>query len=53
MLFPRTTRRRPRWSHPNESETQLRTISGDGLKKWIEAYSLGKFAFSGEAEAVL
>jgi predicted ATPase len=37
----------------NGSETQLKTISGDELKKWIEEYSLGKFAFSGEAEAVL
>jgi len=37
----------------NGSETQLKTISGEELKKWIEEYSLGKFAFSGEAEAVL
>lgn len=35
------------------SETQFKSISGDELKKWIEDYSLGKFAFSGEAEAVL
>lgn len=37
----------------NGSETELRTVGGDDLKKWVQDYSLGKFAFSGEAEAVL
>jgi predicted ATPase len=37
----------------NGSETELKTVGGDELKKWVEDYSLGKFAFSGEAEAVL
>jgi len=37
----------------NGSETELKTVGGDELKKWIADYSLGKFAFSGEAEAVL
>jgi predicted ATPase len=37
----------------NGSATELRTIAGDDLKYWVENYSLGKFAFSGEAEAVL
>jgi predicted ATPase len=37
----------------NGSETELRTIGGDELKGWVANYSLGKFAFSGEAEAVL
>jgi predicted ATPase len=32
--------------------TELRTIYGDELRKWVEDYSLGRFAFSGEAEAV-
>jgi predicted ATPase len=35
------------------SETVLKTISGDELKRWIEDYSLSKFVFSGEADAVL
>ena len=37
----------------NGAETILKTVAGDDLKYWIENYSLGKFAFSGEAEAVL
>ncbi|HLX42810.1 MAG TPA: AAA family ATPase [Bryobacteraceae bacterium] len=37
----------------NGCETELKTIGGDRLRKWVEDYSLGKFAFSGEAEAVL
>jgi predicted ATPase len=37
----------------NGSESELKTIGGDELKRWVENYSLGKFAFSGEAEAVL
>ena len=35
------------------SETQLKTMEGSELKRWIEDYSLGKFVFSGEADAVL
>jgi len=35
------------------SETVLKTIAGDELKRWIEDYSLSKFVFSGEADAVL
>lgn len=37
----------------NGSETELKTIGGEELKRWIDNYSFGKFAFSGEAEAVL
>ena len=37
----------------NGSETELKTIGGKELTRWVENYSLGKFAFSGEAEAVL
>jgi predicted ATPase len=37
----------------NGSETELKTIGGQDLKRWVENYSLGKFAFSGEADAVL
>jgi len=33
--------------------TELKTVSGDGLRKWVEEYSLGRFIFSGEAAAVL
>jgi predicted ATPase len=33
--------------------TELKTITGDELKKWVDDYSLGRFIFSGEAEAVL
>jgi predicted ATPase len=33
--------------------TELKTISGDELKKWVEEYSLGRFIFSGEAAAVV
>jgi predicted ATPase len=33
--------------------TELKTIGGDELKKWVEEYSLGRFIFSGEAAAVL
>jgi predicted ATPase len=36
----------------NGSETELKTIGGKELTRWVENYSLGKFAFSGEAEAV-
>ncbi len=36
-----------------EDHTDLRTISGDELAAWLEDYSLGRFAFSGEAEATL
>ena len=34
----------------NGSETILKTLAGEELKRWVENYSLGKFAFSGEAE---
>jgi predicted ATPase len=37
----------------NGSETILKTLAGEELKHWIDDYSLGKFAFSGEAEIVL
>lgn len=37
----------------NGAETELKTIGGEELKRWIANYSFGKFAFSGEAEAVL
>ena len=37
----------------NGSATEMKTIGGDDLKYWVENYSLGKFAFSGEAETVL
>jgi len=37
----------------NGSETELRSVGGEALKNWVRDYSLGKFAFSGEAEAVL
>jgi len=33
--------------------TELKTIRGDELKKWVQEYSLGRFIFSGEAAAVL
>jgi predicted ATPase len=33
--------------------TDLKTVSGDDLRKWVEEYSLGRFVFSGEAAAVL
>ena len=32
------------------SESELKTLEGESLKRWIDDYSLGKFAFSGEAE---
>jgi predicted ATPase len=35
-----------------EDHTELKTLGGEDLKKWVEDYSLGKFLFSGEAEAV-
>lgn len=34
----------------NGSETELKNIEGEELKRWVADYSLGKFAFSGEAE---
>jgi predicted ATPase len=34
-------------------QTELKTIGGDELKKWVAEYSLGRFIFSGEAAAVL
>jgi hypothetical protein len=37
----------------NGSETELKTVAGAELKKWIDDYSLSKFVFSGEADAVL
>ncbi len=37
----------------NGSETILKTIAGEELRRWIEDYTLGRFAFSGEAETVL
>jgi predicted ATPase len=37
----------------NGSETELKTIEGDDLKRWIDNYSFGKFALADEAEAVL
>jgi predicted ATPase len=37
----------------NGSATEMKTVTGDDLKYWVENYSLGKFAFSGEAEIVL
>ena len=33
--------------------TELKTIGGNDLRKWVEEYSLGRFIFSGEAAAVL
>ena len=36
-----------------DSETVLKTIAGEELKRWIEDYWLSKFVFSGEADAVL
>jgi predicted ATPase len=33
--------------------TELKTVRGDELKKWVEDYSFGRFIFSGEAAAVL
>jgi predicted ATPase len=38
---------------PIVAATEMKTIGGDDLKYWVENYSLGKFAFSGEAETVL
>ena len=35
------------------AETVLKTIAGEELKRWIDDYSLSKFVFSGEADAVL
>jgi predicted ATPase len=37
----------------NGSESELKTVGGKDLKRWVANYSLGKFAFSGEADAVL
>ncbi len=37
----------------NGADTELKTIGGDELTRWVKDYSLGKFAFSGEADAVL
>ena len=37
----------------NGSETELKTIGGEELTRWVKDYSLGRFAFSGEADAVL
>ena len=34
------------------SETKLANIDGDQLKQWLKEYSLGRFAFSGTAEAI-
>jgi len=36
----------------NGSESALKTVNAKDLKRWVANYSLGKFAFSGEAEAV-
>ena len=36
-----------------EDHTELTTITGEELKKWVADYSLGRFIFSGEAAAVL
>jgi predicted ATPase len=33
--------------------TELKTVRGEELKKWVEDYSFGRFIFSGEAAAVL
>jgi len=33
--------------------TELKTIRGDELRKWVAEYSLGRFIFSGEAAVVL
>jgi hypothetical protein len=33
--------------------TELKTVPGAELQKWIAEYSLGRFIFSGEAAAVL
>ena len=38
-----------RWE---KDRTVLSTLAGVDLKRWVEDYSLGKFAFSGEAEAL-
>ncbi len=35
------------------NHTELKTISGRELRKWVQEYSLGRFIFSGEAAAVL
>jgi predicted ATPase len=37
----------------NGAETELKTIGGEELARWVKDYSLGRFAFSGEADAVL
>jgi predicted ATPase len=36
-----------------EDHTELKTVTGEELKKWVADYSLGRFIFSGEAAAVL
>lgn len=38
-----------RWER---DRTVLATLAGEDLKRWVADYSLGKFAFSGEAEAL-
>jgi predicted ATPase len=35
-----------------EGQTVIRTLSGEKLQKWLSDYSLGKFVFSGGAEAI-
>ena len=35
-----------------DDHTEMRTLEGSQLEKWVEDYSLGRFCFSGEAEAV-
>ena len=35
-----------------ENRTEMKTLAGAELERWVEDSSLGRFAFSGEAEAV-
>ena len=34
-----------------DDHTELQTLAGEDLQRWVQDYSLGKFCFSGEAEA--
>lgn len=36
----------------NNGQTELKTLAGEELRKWVKDYSLGRFSFSGEAEAI-
>jgi len=35
------------------NHTEMKTVAGDDLRRWVDDYSLGRFIFSGEAAAVL